>query len=125
MAGIALIGPNQADSTEQSNLALVLSRALPRKQILCQCQTNHLTSLQNWDFVSEGRSRQKRFNAVPTSLPTAAAILLREEIVQLCFSNLVSVIKLILQNQLMFGYLCFRTYIYRKGTQRAFCYCVS
>ena len=96
MAGIALIGPNQADSTEQSNLALVLFRALPRKQILCQCQTNHLTSLQNWDFVSDGRSRQKRFNAVPTSLPTAAAILLHKEIVQLCFLHSVSAKKLIL-----------------------------
>ena len=96
MAGIALIGPNQADSTEQSQHALVLSRALPRKQILCQCQTNHLISLQNWALFSEGRSRQKRFNAVPTSLPTAAAIPLHKEIVQLCFLHSVSVKKLIL-----------------------------
>ena len=90
MAGIALIGPNKADSTEQSNLVLVLSRALPRKQILCRYQTNHLTSLQNWALFSEGRSRQKRFNAVPTSLPTAATIPLHKEIVQLCFLHSVS-----------------------------------
>ena len=96
MADIALIGPNQADSKEQSQHALVLSRALPRKQILCRYQTNHLTSLQNWALFSEGRSRQKLLNALPTSLPTAEAILLHKEIVQLGFSHLVSVIKLIL-----------------------------
>ena len=67
MAGIALIGPNQADSTEQSNLALVLSRALPRKQILCRYQTNHLTEVLSWAFVSEGRRRQNLLSAFPAT----------------------------------------------------------
>ena len=67
MAGIALIGPNQADSTEQSNLALVLSRALPRKQIFCRYQTNHLTEVLSWAFVSEGRRRQNLLSAFPAT----------------------------------------------------------
>ena len=67
MAGIALIGPNQADSTEQSNLALVLSRALPRKQILCRYQSNHLTEVLSRAFVSEGRRRQNLLSAFPAT----------------------------------------------------------
>ena len=46
MAGLALIDPNQADSTKESKLALVLSRPLPIKLILLRfqshCQTPEL-----------------------------------------------------------------------------------
>ena len=108
MTGIALIGPNQADSTEQSNLALVLSRALPRKQIFCRYQINHLTEVLSWAFVSEGRRRQNLLSAFPA---TAAVTLRTTSFLALGECELVYCL-----TQLMLCSLCFKTN--REGRQQ-------
>ena len=109
MAGIGLIGSNQADSTEQSNLALVLSRALPRKQILCRYQTNHLTEVLSRAFVSEGRRRQNLLSAFPAT----AAVTLSTTF----FPALGEWELIYCPTQLMSWSLCFNTN--RKGRQQA------